>query len=336
MKLGDYIKDRIVFILLFILYSIFLTVLFLIGGLKMDFIVIINSFNLIFISMVMIIRFIKQRAYFENINKTMEHLNEKFLISEIMKEPRRHDYQEFYKIIKKSNKSMMDEISVIESEKQDYQEYIEAWVHEIKKPITSSLLVCENYKSDATRKIKGDIETINNKVEQVLFYARANNPEKDYLIKDTELDGIVNQVIQNNRQLLMLNEVKILKEDITTSAYTDGKWISFILNQVILNAIKYKKEKGAFIKITSSEIKKGIQLTIQDNGVGIKESEIHRVFDKGFTGSNGRNHSSSTGVGLYLCKKLTDALGIEIKASSSVGEGTLIQLIIPKGDFLKM
>ena len=127
--------------------------------------------------------------------------------------------------------------------------------------------------------------------------------------------------------------MKVELKNTDVSAYSDEKWLEFILNQIIINSIKYKKEQNATIIIETTENKENVKLKIKDNGIGIKKSEIDRIFDKGFTGTNGRNQKKSTGIGLYLCKKLCDKLQLAININAEQNVGTEVTIVFPKGSF---
>ena len=212
----------------------------------------------------------------------------------------------------------------------DYKEYIESWVHEIKIPITSAKLLCENNKSDITNKIDEDIEEVNNYVEQALFYARMDQVSNDFMIREISLNEVIKNVLARNKKIMIQNNMKVELKDVNIKCYTDEKWLEFILNQIITNSIKYRNDNNAVIKITGIQNKENIILKIKDNGIGIKKSEIDRIFDKGFTGTNGRNQTKSTGIGLYLCKRLCEGIGMEIDANSKENEYTEIVIIIPR------
>lgn len=144
---------------------------------------------------------------------------------------------------------------------------------------------------------------------------------------------IVNESIKRNKRTLINRKIGIRIEEIDQTIYTDPKWCNFILNQIVQNSIKYGKETGAEICFTAKEKKNGVTLSIQDNGIGMKQAETARVFDKGFTGSNGRIGKKSTGIGLYLCKKLCDKLGLGIEFSSEENIGTEVRLVFPKNSY---
>ena len=236
----------------------------------------------------------------------------------------------YYKILKRANKSMLENVTKINTIQKDYKDYIESWVHEIKIPITSAKLICENNKSEITNKIDEEIEKINNYVEQALFYARLDQVSNDFMIRKINLADVVRNVLARNKKIMIQNNIKVEVKNIATDVFSDEKWLEFILNQIIINSIKYKKEQNAVITISSIDNKENVHLKIKDNGKGIKESEINRIFDKGFTGTNGRNQKKSTGIGLYLCKRLCEELDMNITAKSKENEFTEITIIIPR------
>ena len=219
---------------------------------------------------------------------------------------------------------------------EDYKEYIELWIHEIKIPIATSKMIIENNKNEITKSIYEELDKIENYTEQALFYARSNTANKDYIIKKTNLEKIVNNVILKNKAEFIHKKIQLDIHDINVEVKTDSKWVIFILNQIINNSIKYKKQnENLKIEIFTKKQKESICLYIKDNGMGIKKGEITRVFEKGFTGSNGRIlNKKSTGIGLYLCKKLCDKLGMAIELNSEENVGTEIKLIFPLGTFL--
>lgn len=198
-------------------------------------------------------------------------------------------------------------------------------------------MIIENNKTTVTKSINEELDKVENYIEQALFYARSNTVEKDYYIKKSNLKEIVNESIKKNKNLLIQEKILLNIHDLDVIINTDSKWIVFILNQIIQNSIKYrKKEDSLSIEIYAVQKKEKVILYINDNGIGIKKGEIARVFEKGFTGTNGRlSNKKSTGIGLYLCKKLCDKLGIKIELNSNENEGTQIRSDISKGELYK-
>ena len=330
MKFTKYIKDKIYYILTFSIYIILISIYLKAMETEIPAIIIVIAISTIFFCAGFIISYLKSNKYLKDIDKMMDNLTEKYLITEIMPKPSRAERLAYYRILKKANKSMLENISIIKQQQKDYKEYIESWVHEIKIPITSVKLLCENNKSDITTKIDEEIEEINNFVEQALFYARMDQVSNDFMIKNINLNNVIKNVLARNKKIMIQNNMKVELNNVNTNCYTDEKWLEFIINKIIQNAIKYRKEKNANIIITISENKENVILNIKDNGIGIKTSEIDRIFDKGFTGTNGRNQKKSTGIGLYLCKRLCQEIGMEIEANSKENEFTEIKIIIPR------
>ncbi|MGL5575792.1 MAG: ATP-binding protein, partial [Sarcina sp.] len=188
-------------------------------------------------------------------------------------------------------------------------------------------------KNEVSSSLLLEVSNVEYYIEQALFYARSETLEKDYLVKEIELKDCINKVLIKNRKQLILNNVSVSMAKNDGLVYSDEKWIEFIIEQIVNNAIKYKKGKNQGISFVIYDIKNGICLEIKDYGQGIKDDEIGRVFEKGFTGSKGRGNNNSTGIGLYLVKKLCDKLGIIVNITSKHGHHTSLKLVFPKGEF---
>jgi signal transduction histidine kinase len=261
----------------------------------------------------------------------MDSLDKKYLLSEIIKRPDFAEGRFVYNLLKEANKNMHEHVKLYRDMQSDYREYIETWVHEIKTPIASARLIIENNQNEITRSINHEIKTIEDYIEQVLYYSRSNNVSKDYIIKEVSLATLVRDVIKKNSRDFINKRISIDIEAVEGSIYSDAKWLEFILNQIIINSVKYSKEKEGKVKVYSVRNENNIVLNIEDNGIGIIDKDIDRVFEKGFTGENGRKLSKSTGIGLYLCKKLSDQLGLGLTLTSQAGEGTRVSIIFPLG-----
>ena len=335
MSLKEYLKSKISVIFINIISLITLVVfLFSIGNTFESVKVIVISW-IIVLTLFFTFEYKKRNDYFNEVSKCTDNLDKKYLISEIIDVPPYVEAVPYYYLLKKSSKSMREEINKIQKQRKDYKEYIEQWIHEVKTPISSIKLIEENNKTATSRAVLQQLENIDAYVEQALFYARSEDVEKDYLIKEISLEECVNRVIIKNKQLLILNSIDIETENINKSIYCDSKWLEFIINQILVNSAKYRKDESPTIKIYAKDIKNGTQLIIEDNGIGIPENEINRVFEKGFTGNKGRTNTKSTGIGLYLCKKLCDKLGLLICISSKENKYTKVIITFPKGSFCK-
>ena len=284
-----------------------------------------------------IIEYFKRKKFYDNLLKMLEELDEKYLITEIIKTPNFLEGQIFKNSLEQIDKSMLENVNKYKYMTEDYKEYIELWIHEIKIPIATSKMVIENNKNAITKSIDEELDKVENYIEQALFYARSNTVEKDYYIRKVVLKEIINESIKKNKSSLIQEKISIDIHDLEIEVNTDNKWIVFILNQIIQNSIKYRKKENSVIEIYANQGKENVILYIKDNGIGIKQGEITRVFEKGFTGTNGRlSNKKSTGIGLYLCKKLCNKLGIGIELNSVQNEGTEVKLVFPKDSYIEL
>lgn len=338
MCLKDFLKDKLLsFILLFfgiVSIEIFLIV-YPIGNFIKIYIP-VQIFTMYGIGIT--IEYLIKNRFYQNFSETLKELEPKYLITEVTKEPNFLEGKMLKDYLEQIDKSMHENVNEYKHLSEDYKEYIELWIHEIKLPIATSKLMIENNKNGITKSIEKELDKVESYIEQALFYARSNTVEKDYYIRKCQLKDIVSESIKKNKSILMQEKTRICLHDLEINVNTDSKWIVFILNQILQNSHKYRKLKDNLeIEIYAKQAKEKVILYIKDNGIGIPKGEITRVFEKGFTGTNGRkSNKKSTGIGLYLCKKLCHKLGIAIELDSVQKEGTQIQLVFPKGSYIEL
>ncbi|MDF2542579.1 MAG: histidine kinase [Herbinix sp.] len=262
--------------------------------------------------------------------QAIAELDQKYLIFEVLQKPSSQLEKVYYSLLRDAAKSMTEEVGKAREAQSSYKEYIEKWIHEIKSPITAIQLICDNHKTEETKRISQELHRIYYLVEQTLYYARSETVEQDYFIKQVSLYDIVQSVLLSQRTTLMDHHISLQIEEIQDKVWTDEKWLHYIISQIITNAIKYRREENSRIHIDSKTTDQGVLLSIEDNGIGILASDLPRIFEKGFTGTN-RSNIQSTGLGLYLCKKLCDKLGLIIYAMSEKDQYTRITLFFPIG-----
>ena len=328
MKFKDYFLNKITEILgtYFVLF-LMLEFLYIIG----------NTFSVVFMIGVVIAILImtkylmdwyRKKKYFEMITERVKDLKEPWLIAELLPVSYTIEDEIYQELLRKVGSSAIEEIHKIEDEQKEYEDYIEQWIHEVKTPITSIHLMLENRISEnpgLKKDLNVELSRLENDVELALYYARSEQIYRDYLIQKLNVRKVLLKVVNKNRTVIMNSSVAIdLDCDEALYAYGDEKWLVFMLTQVLLNAIKYKAEADAKVVMRAKRNNKKIVLNIIDNGKGIKKEELPRIFDKGFTGSNGRDNEKSTGMGLYLVHKLCEKLEIDIEADSVYGEFTEI------------
>ena len=228
MSLREFIKSRFSVIFINIISLITLIVFLFSVGNTFQSIKIIVIVWFIVVTVFLAYEYKKRKSYFDEVFKSIDNLDKKYLISEVIDIPPYVEAEPYYYLLKKSSKSMREEINKIKNQRKDYKEYIEQWIHEVKTPISSIKLIEENNKTDTSRLVLQQLENIDTYVEQALFYARSEDVEKDYLIKEISLEECVNKVIIKNKQLLILNSINIEIEDIDKNAYCDSKWLEVI------------------------------------------------------------------------------------------------------------
>lgn len=372
MGMLDYLRDKILLLVLHTGCMLLMAGFLYATGYDPEYCMLILVFWVLILAGWLGYGYYNRKRYFEKLWVMLEKMDQRYLLGELMPVSHRLEDRLYREMIRISNKSVIERIRQIEDEQKEYREYIESWVHEIKAPITSIDLICENSRDailvhdsrqSVVRRIRLENQKIENYVDMALYYARSDEVYKDYVIRKTDLQEVSVVVLKRNKCYLIQNQIQA-EVDCKDSVYTDQKWIAFILNQLVLNSTKYQRESGAWIRIytkvyggggiltdgTLLDVEKedvhpaggreervyGVRLIVEDNGVGIKEEELGRIFEKGFTGSNGRKTERSTGMGLYLCRKLCQKLGIAVYAESKEQEGTKIVLEFPVSTYMAM
>ncbi len=332
MRLKEYIKDNIINIIIYFATLIILFLFFRVLKLSKE--ALISAYTILAISGLLLFfyNYGRKKVFYDDFTKQLKDLDKKYIITELIEKPNFLEGKILYDSLYEIDKAMNEEIKKYKLSLEELKEYIEMWVHEVKIPVSSILLMA--YKKDDIAKVVEPTKRIENFVEQVLYYARSENAEKDYIIKESNLKEIINKVIKNNKEVFILKKVELKIENIDNiKVLTDSKWLEFIINQIINNSLKYLDKQKPVIKISAKENEKSIELNIYDNGIGIPKGDIRKVFNKSFTGENGRKVQTSTGMGLYICKQLCEKLGHKIEIDSKENEYTNMKITFYKDEF---
>lgn len=335
MSFIEYFKDKVIFIIINIIVLVITS--YLLFGLNVSSyaIFIICILNFLASISFFIYDCLRKSKYYSSLLKRLDELDKKYFIGDVATEEDFLEGKILFEIISQATKSMKDDISESIRNSNDYKEYIELWVHEIKTPIATCKLLIENNDNEVTESIGEEVTKVEDYIEQVLFYARSNAVEKDYLIKEINLKKSINAVIRKNANTLIEKRVKVDIRNVDKIVSCDSKWIEFILGQIVSNSIKYMDKKESILKIYSENMGNDVLLKICDNGTGMDEKSVIKAFEKGYTGKNGRRFGKSTGMGLYLCKKLCEKLGLGINIKSKENEGTEVTILFPINDMMK-
>lgn len=209
------------------------------------------------------------------------------------------------------------------AKEKELQEYFLIWIHQIKTPITAGKLICDgDIENENVKNIKKELIYIEDYTNMALSYLKMANHNTDMDISLVNLDDIIRPLIKKYAILFISNNIKLEYEKLNVKVITDSKWCMVVIEQLLSNAIKYTK--NGIVSITFSE--KENYLEIKDNGIGIKDSDLPKIFDKGYSGFNGRQNQKSTGIGLFLVKQILDKLGQKVKLESKLDEGTSVKV----------
>ena len=313
-----YIKQNIKVIFLFIVFALVFGIVFSLYDLEIEAIyysVMLCSFiGLIYIC----INFIN---YYKKHVQLYKLQNEISISLENLPSPKTLMEEDYTNLILNLNKEYKNYISKSDIAKSDMIDYYTMWVHQIKTPISAMKLLIQTSESEISSDLSSELFKIEQYVEMVLSYIRLGSNENDFVIKEYDLDNIVRQAIRKYAPLFIRKKINLDFQPTNYKVLTDEKWLVFVIEQLLSNAIKYTN-KGK-ISIYPLEDKK---LVIEDTGIGISKEDIPRIFDKGFTGYNGRTDKKATGLGLYLCKNIIDKLSHKISIESEVGVKTKVIL----------
>lgn len=333
MKFSLYIKDKFLDLLIFTFTLITLILTLLVVKTSSSIIILVCSLLITYKLTTVLLDYFRKREFYTTLLENIQALDKAYLVLETMKTPHFYEGELFASALYEINKSFLEVVNSKENYNNDFKEYIEMWIHEVKIPLSALTLIAHN-KNKLDNKALDQIAKIEYYVEQVLYYVRSENTEKDYLINEVKLNKVINSIALKNKDLFLEHNIDFITKNTNMIVLTDSKWLEFILNQIINNSIKYTRANvERFIKIEGIENEKSWTIEVTDNGIGIRTSDLPRVFDKSFTGTNGRIYNKSTGMGLFIAKKLCDKLGSKISIDSKENEYTKVSITIPKNDY---
>ena len=324
--LKSYLKKNIKVYILFVVFIAIFFIMFYLYNLPLEALIYTGSFCFLAALVASFSDFVNYRESY----KKLKFL-EKNILNDLEDLPKsldiRIDY--YHKIIEKLYEELEKLTRENRQKNTDMVDYYSMWVHQIKTPIAAMNFLLDNEEVDQ-KILQQELFKIERYVEMVLTYIRLDSISSDYVITKINLDEVVKDSVKKYATIFINKKIKLNYVSHETMVISDKKWLSFAFEQILGNSVKYTSTGGE-ITIETCENK----LIIEDNGMGIKEEDLPRIFEKGFTGFNGRYEKKSSGLGLYLCKKTLDKLGHHVEISSKVGEGTRIEIIFPKEDTLR-
>ena len=334
MKFRKFLRNRICLILFYFILMLFISLVVYFNNevrISIENIAYINVVGFVMFILYLIFEYLKNKRYYDVIKYIIENQEENIVNSL----PKSSNYQQrlYGELLMKVNEEFNLKTDKLYELKKENVDFTNSWVHEIKTPIAACRLVIENsvYKSkeETLSNLEDEIDHIENYVEQALYYSRLDSFSKDYLINEINMHSLIIGVVKKHAKEFIGKKIKIEISDLEFTIDSDKKWLFFILDQILSNSLKYTKANG-IIKIIGVLMQNEKRIVIEDNGIGIKSEDVHRVFDKGFTGYNGRENFKATGMGLYLSKSLATKLGHHITIQSKHCEYTRVTVHFPK------
>src|SRR5690606_27029592 len=290
-----------------------------------------NISGLLFLIFYLVFGFFNQRKFYQEIKRVAESDQEGVLAG--LPKAQTYERKLYLDLIKNNNINYMHKLETLHDEIREQQEFVMSWIHEVKLPIAASRLIIEKSEDKPaewlTDKFEDELQKIDDYVEQALYYSRIDSFSKDYFITEVNVNQIIKSSIKKYAKLFIAKDIQIDIADKNQYVQSDSKWLGFVIDQLLTNALKYTDEGGK-IAIVFEEDSKEKRVLISDNGIGIKMEDINRVFDRGFTGTAGRSGAKSTGMGLYLAKQLATKLGHGLTISSTENEFTTVVVHFPK------
>ena len=329
MSFGKFFKDALLPVAVWTCGVLLSCFVLTVAGAPVSIVVVAVGVSFIFGMLGIAIEYARRRRFLRQLERAAEELESPAWVQEMVQCPTYAEGELEYEVLRRVGKAACDEI--------------ESWVHEAKLPLAAAHLILENLdgsEDDLSRvdDLGRELARVERYIDQALYYARSEVVERDYLIRRWNLKTLVTGAIKANARELIAAHVAPVCENLDFEVFTDEKWLEFILGQLIQNSIKYAREDGAKIVFSGALLDEGlaserIELTVADNGCGVCAADLPRVFEKGFTGDNGRTTKRATGIGLYLVARLCSKMGIDVTAASDSGKGFVVTFAFSTNKF---
>lgn len=323
-----FIKDNLGYITIYFI-SVLLTLgyLALLGFMKVSECIYMALVNTFILSCFLFFRYYKNKQIYRLLENGLNNLDESFidLGSSILGE-------NISNVLKQEHNLYEAEILKCNNAYNEHIAFINQWVHQMKTPLSVIQLQLQEYEGEEPFDgMKGEISKLNKGLNMAMYFARLNSFQKDFIVEKFSLYKLVMNKVNEEKQMFIKNRIMPKVEiDESIEVYSDDKWMKFILEQLIVNGVKYSKNHSKELIIRAQEKENTVKLSVIDKGVGIPKKDIKRVFDPFFTGENGRKFGESTGMGLYMVKKICDNLEHKVFIDSKVGEGTTVSIVMKK------
>lgn len=316
--LGSFLARRWAGLLLFLACAGIFALVFSLYDLELEAVLYAGGLCLLLLLAVLAADFCRSLARCRRYEEIFRNLP---LLPEELPAARTVEEADLQEILKELGRRMEAALTEWENWRQESMDYYTIWVHQIKTPISVMRMTLEGEDTEEHRELSAELFRIEQYVEMVLSYLRLDSDSSDYVFQEYDLDSIIRQAVHKYAPLFVRKKLRLSYEPVNVKVLTDEKWLLFILEQILSNSIKYTQEGSVSITLTPDKV-----LNISDTGIGIAPEDLPRIFEKGFTGYNGRSDKKSTGLGLYLCKKAAGRLSHKISVQSKPGAGTVVSI----------
>lgn len=360
MRPGAYIRSRVPQLAVLLVLEGLLALVLCVTSASADLVALVLALVALAAALALGIGYRRDREFWGSVESLKDSPDAVRAARELMAEPHGAEARAASDAIVDLSKAAADEVAEQRRAVEEYRAYVETWVHEAKSPITAARLALANLEEEAPilssvgaagseapgydslvprlRAVGDELTRVEGYIEQALFYARSETLDRDFLVRKYELREIVSAAVRANASLLIGAKVTPrLGEGLSLPVFTDSKWLVFMLGQLLQNSARYARadaEGGPQVWFDARLVDEGlaserVELAVQDNGCGVAEADLLRVFDRGFTGDNGRSHKHSTGLGLWLVWRLATKMSVEVSVDSAEGEGFAVTLGFP-------
>lgn len=320
-----FLRDQWAFAAFFLVQLMLLILIFALDGYWNESLIIYVIFlSLFFAGAFLVVRYLTHKTIYQRLERPVESVEELTETHGNSALCRALDENclEHYRLYK-------EQLHAYENKQRDYTTFMQQWVHQMKTPISVIHLLLQDEDDAKAESIREEVDRIKRGLETVLYIARLDRFEQDFLIEPVSLRTLAQNVLAENKRLFIRNQVyPEVKIDEKWRVASDEKWLSFVVNQLLTNAVRYSAGKSNKVTIRAYERGASVLLEVQDYGIGIPPEDIHRVFKPYFTGENGRKYPESTGMGLYLVKEICGRLEHSVEMESVVGEGTTVRIVL--------
>lgn len=292
-------------------------------------------------ALTLVLDYLRVRRFWGELARMTDELDNPRLLPGLVDEPDFAEGEVAFAALDAVARSASEEVAESRRRVDDYRAYVETWVHEAKSPLASARLALENLEAAGAadparlRAVSDELSRVEGYVEQALYYARSETLDRDYLVRRHVLRDVVMAAVRANASPLIGARVTPrLGDGLDLAVFTDDKWLIFMLGQLLQNSARYARDDapgGSQAWFDARLVDEGlaserVELAVRDNGCGVSEADLLRVFEKGFTGENGRSHKRSTGLGLWLVARLAGKMGVSVAADSVAGESFSVTL----------